>query len=145
MKKSRNIAALLTSILTATSMTVSLSAATTANTYFLGDVNLDGVIDEQDSNLLRSALWGQASLTDVQRTVADINGNLHVNYEDLFKLYNVIYNGEETSEVTVNADEDGNITHLLNDNSALEVDANGWTATVAITNTGASFKAIDLT
>lgn len=145
MKKSRNIAALLTAILTATSMTVSLSAETTANTYLLGDVNLDGVIDEQDSNLLRSALWGQASLTDVQRTVADINGDLHVNYEDLFKLYNVIYNGEETSEVTVNADEDGNITHLLNDNAALEVDANGWTATVANTNTGASFKAIDLT
>ena len=145
MKKSRNIAALLTAILTATSMTVSLSAETTANTYLLGDVNLDGVIDEQDSNLLRSALWGQASLTDVQRTVADINGDLHVNYEDLFKLYNVIYNGEETSEVTVNADEDGNITHLVNGNSALEVDANGWTATVANTNTGASFKAVNLT
>lgn len=140
MKKSRNIAALLTSILTATSMTVSLSAATTANTYLLGDVNLDGVIDEQDSTLLRSALWGQASLNDAQRTVADINGDLHVNYEDLFKLYNIIYNNEETSEVVINADENGNIARLLNDNSALAVDANGWTADVTNSNTGSWFK-----
>ena len=135
----KKMIALLTAILSVAGTAVSISSSATSVTHLSGDVNLDGVVDIEDGILLRNALWGQASLNDVQRTVADVNGDLHVNFVDLIYLNNIINGNASSTEITVDADENGNVNHFLNGNSALSIDANGWTANVDNSN-GSSFQ-----
>jgi len=54
--------------------------------YNLGDVNGDGVIDEQDLNLINSHLAGETTLTTQQQRAADIVRDGVINEADAQKL-----------------------------------------------------------
>lgn len=138
MTKIKKFSAMVLSMaLIANASAIAVSAAPTV-TYKYGDVNLNGVVDEEDSLLLRNALWGCASLSDVQRTVADINGDLHVNYDDYTVLAAAIADGSDLGTAEFAADENGNVLHLIG--STLSVNSTGWIASVDNTASDSSFN-----
>lgn len=136
----KKMVAFLTAILSVTSTAVSMSSFATSDKYLSGDVDLNGVVDIEDGILLKNALWGQETLSDLQRTVADVNGDLHVDFADLMCLNDIINGNAVSDEITVDADENGNVIHLVNDNSALSVISNGWTADVTNNESDSSFR-----
>lgn len=123
--------------LIANASAVAVSAAPTV-TYKYGDVNLNGVVDEQDSELLRDALWGRIQLTEVQRTVADVDGDLHVNYNDYSALNAAIADGDELGTAEFAADDSGKVLHFIG--SSLSVNSTGWMASVENTASDSLFN-----
>lgn len=69
--------------------------------YALGDVNMDGTVDEADRALLDSQLSGGAELTENQTLLADLNGDGSVTSDDLTALTEAIAANTELGQVTV--------------------------------------------
>lgn len=131
MKKTmKKFAAVIAAIsMLSTSLTFT-SASAASVSYKLGDVNLDGVVDEQDSDMLRQSLWGRTKLTEVQRTTADVNGDLHVNYKDLTAVIEMCNGKTRSADIQIDVDENNNVLHYINNNPALSVSSTGWMANV---------------
>ncbi len=62
----------------------------TSNIVLLGDVNLDGNIDNQDKNVLSNVILGEQTLNIQQRLSADINQDGAINLSDLSRLQSYI-------------------------------------------------------
>lgn len=54
--------------------------------YTLGDVNSDGVIDNNDLKLVQNYIQGIQALTDIQLKAADVNKDGKIDTGDTFKL-----------------------------------------------------------
>lgn len=139
MKKIRNLAAFITAAVMLSTSALTVSADSRA--YKTGDVNLDGVVNSEDATLLRKALWCQVSLSDLQRTVADVNGDLHVTFADYTALNDICSGKAESADIVVDADENGNVSHYLNNNPSLEVSSTAWSTKVTDSTTGSSILA----
>lgn len=59
-------------------------------TYMLGDINRDGVVDINDWNLLYTYINETATLTRVQMELADVNQDGKVNVKDWNRIYEYI-------------------------------------------------------
>lgn len=81
-----------------------------------GDINGDGITDEKDQNLLKAYIEGQASLTEEQKQIADINHDGVINDTDLSLLIELISTAKEyqKGEFLTRADvnQDGKIDEL---------------------------------
>ena len=78
---------------TTTTTTVTTPAETTTTTeptFWLGDVNLDGIINVQDVVLLQKYLIRKETLTAEQAKPADVNEDGVVNVIDLLRLKNFV-------------------------------------------------------
>ena len=75
-----------TEITTDTTPAETTTTTTTEPTFWLGDVNLDGIINVQDVVLLQKYLIRKETLTAEQAKVADINKDGVVNVIDLSRL-----------------------------------------------------------
>ncbi|MCI8655240.1 MAG: hypothetical protein HFJ48_05170, partial [Clostridia bacterium] len=64
--------------------------------YQLGDINGDGVIDDEDLELLQNYLVGNIGLSDKQKELADVNKDGKLDADDLLKLRQFL-NGTITS------------------------------------------------
>ena len=62
----------------------------------LGDVNMDGVIDTQDANLLLSAYYGSEELTEEQLALADVDGNGVIDTQDANLIVSYYYGTIDT-------------------------------------------------
>ena len=58
--------------------------------YELGDVNLDGVVNEKDAMLIMSFLGGGTSFTEEQKKLADTNQDGTINYNDTMIITDMI-------------------------------------------------------
>lgn len=124
MKHIRKITAFFTAVTLLSSTAVTAGAAKI--TCKAGDVNLDGIVDTADAEILRNALWGQETLTAAQRTAADVNGDLHVDFNDLTEVNDIISGAAEAKEISFDADDNGNVLHYLNGNENIEIVSDGW-------------------
>lgn len=95
--------------------------------YKLGDINLNGKLDEDDLDLLNKYLDENLSLTDLQLKVSDINKDGSVNKED----YNILKKKKLSKEKIENTDFKQNSIHFddfdLNvryDKSSLKLNGN---------------------
>ena len=59
--------------------------------YELGDVNMDGVIDTQDANLVVSYYYGSEELTEEQLALADVDGNGIIDTQDANLIVSYYY------------------------------------------------------
>lgn len=75
-----------------------------------GDINLDGILDQQDIDLLNSYLAGRVNLNADQMTMANVNGDRIVNTDDLNLLRRKIENMEYV--VGLQEDENGNLVPI---------------------------------
>ena len=71
----------------------------TAVSYYIGDINMDGNIDQADYDLLNDYLSGNATLTNYQKQLADCNQDGFITNEDLVCIQNYI-NQVETEGAT---------------------------------------------
>ena len=60
------------------------------NTYFMGDIDHDKVVDVNDFATLKLHLLGEYELDEVMQTAADVNGDGKVNIGDLTRLVGMI-------------------------------------------------------
>jgi len=141
MKKFKKFTALTSSIVLLASMAAMNVGAASAETYKLGDINQDGVIDCRDLVALKKGMSYLTPLTETQKKIADINSDGHVNLTDL-SLLKLHCAGLKTisGEVTVYYDENGNVVSLLNDNANLAVTSNGWLANISNEETRSSIE-----
>ena len=127
----KKVISVLSTLAVAASMTSFAASAAESNTYKLGDVNMDGVVNSADLQLTKLGMLYLRPLSATQKKLADINGDRHVNLVDVVALTNHCL-GRNTidEEVTVYYDENGNVAEYLGGNDALKVDSNGYTAYV---------------
>lgn len=107
-----------------------LSVSADVSSFRMGDLNGDGAVTSADADLLRNALWGKGKLSDVQRCVADLNGDLHVNDKDLQAINALIKAGGTSDEILLNADAAGNVSYYADEAGILGVKYNGWAADI---------------
>lgn len=69
--------------------------------YLLGDINMDGELNEADTELLRGYVDEGKVLSDNQKLLADANGDSRVNARDLDALAALIADVSSRKEVTV--------------------------------------------
>lgn len=91
--------------------------------YTLGDVTLDGVVDNTDCKVLRDYLIGLRPLSNVQKSVADLHYDREVDVKDLLALKQAVWNCAGTSTITVEDDELAGV-EVLNDSSLLSYNRN---------------------
>ncbi|MBQ4466024.1 MAG: dockerin type I repeat-containing protein [Oscillospiraceae bacterium] len=134
MKKSKRMAAILSSILML-AMTAALpaSAAAAQTTYQRGDVDLNGTIDRNDLVTLQAGLMWMRPLTDTQLMVADVNADGHVNLLDAAQLGAGAF---EAADVTINYDENGKVVFDLGGQDGLNVVSDSWNAAVTNASNG---------
>lgn len=116
----------------------SVSAA--ENRYLLGDVNLDGKLDTSDEDLLLKSLWNQNQLSDLQRTLSDVDSNGHVTYSDFLNLKLMVLENSETF-VSVDANADGSVNHFLKGNRAYSIVSTDWGSKLINSNTDSVIQA----
>ena len=71
--------------------TFSYAEADEEDDVLLGDVNMDGVIDTQDANLIVSYYYGSEELTEEQLKLADVDGNGIVDTQDANLIVSYYY------------------------------------------------------
>ncbi len=54
--------------------------------YQLGDVNMDGIINEKDANVMKDYYFNKVSLNDTQKILADVNFNSSIDSLDIGRL-----------------------------------------------------------
>lgn len=64
------------------------------DSYYYGDLNLDGIINIKDLNIMQKYLLGISRLADVQYMLSDINEDGVLNVYDLVLLKRLIINGQ---------------------------------------------------
>lgn len=139
-KKLKRVLSFISAFTLSLSCYVFPSVSAAENSYLLGDVSLDGKLDESDEDLFLKSLWNQNKLSDLQRTVADVDGDGHVTYQDFVKLRLMILSNSEAT-VVVDANEDGSVNHFLNGNRAYSISSNDWSTTLTNSNTDSVIQA----
>lgn len=72
----------------------------TGSEYQMGDVNMDGIVNKNDSDLIRKAAVFAAELTDEQIELADINGDGKANTLDALAIDNTLIGKDTDLEKT---------------------------------------------
>lgn len=98
-----------------TSSTMAIMPCQATSMCTLGDITFDGVVDNVDCEALRRYLIGLQSLTDEQKTIADLHQDGEIDVRDLLALEKVSCNRITTGAIVAGAEG----TMILNKSSVL--------------------------
>ena len=100
----KTLCACMAAVLALASLPV-LGASAEETTYALGDVDMDGVVTNDDATMVSRYVLGYITLTEEQLKLADVNEDGVVDLTDVTKLYN-----EKQIYVLGDVDMDGVVT-----------------------------------
>lgn len=92
---------------------------------FYGDLNQDGVINQEDADIIQQYLDGSLDLSDLQKVLGDVNHDEVVDEKDLQYILNFI-SGEG------NAGDTGNIYYIQNTDHGINFDVEDGKSTIEI-------------
>ena len=101
----KTLCACMAAVLALASLPV-LGASAEETTYALGDVDMDGVVTNDDATMISRYVLGYITLTEEQLKLADVNEDGVVDLTDVTKLYN-----EKQIYVLGDVDMDGVVTN----------------------------------